>query len=368
MGQGIEFQHIEWREAIKLAEKENKIIFIDAYTSWCGPCKKMAKYEFVKEDVGEFFNDHFINLKLDMESKDGRKFDAQYPVSAYPTLIFMDAKGNVVKREKGARKGHQLIAMGKAVLGKYDFSEKYEEGYVKGNRDFDLVLNYIKSLNQSGKSSLKVANDYLDSDPDITEQQRLDLIYEAAEESDSKIFAEMQKNKKKVISSKGEIAYNKKVRKACLSTIDKAVEFEADFLYEEALLAAKESLTDGYDEFKLDAELRYAQSSDDKALLLKAVKKAGKKYKDDVEGLQSVMSIIRSNDLSDPQFVQVYTDIAKSIYDSSKSDKDFFVYVKALIQNQETKKAKKLLEKKREEYIKADKNTKIIESLLYRLQ
>ena len=60
---GIEFFHGSWDEALELAKKEHKAIFMDAYAEWCGPCKRMAKNIFTQKEVGDFFNKHFINVK-----------------------------------------------------------------------------------------------------------------------------------------------------------------------------------------------------------------------------------------------------------------------------------------------------------------
>ena len=72
--QGIEFLHGSWEDALDAAKEEDKIIFVDAYAKWCGPCKRMAKEVFTKKEVGTFFNDNFINIKLDMEESHGISF------------------------------------------------------------------------------------------------------------------------------------------------------------------------------------------------------------------------------------------------------------------------------------------------------
>ena len=63
--QGIDFFHGSYEEALKKARSENKGIFVDVYTSWCGPCKKMAREVFTQAGVGDYFNTHFVCLKLD---------------------------------------------------------------------------------------------------------------------------------------------------------------------------------------------------------------------------------------------------------------------------------------------------------------
>ena len=87
---GIDFFQGTWEEALEKAKKEDKLIFVDAYTTWCGPCKRMSKQVFTQNEVGEFYNKNFISMKIDMEKTPGRKFQRKYPVSAFPTLYYID--------------------------------------------------------------------------------------------------------------------------------------------------------------------------------------------------------------------------------------------------------------------------------------
>ena len=69
---GIDFLHNKnWKEILAQAKKENKLIFLDAYTSWCGPCKHMQSEVFTDMAVGYYFNKNFINVKMDMEEGEG---------------------------------------------------------------------------------------------------------------------------------------------------------------------------------------------------------------------------------------------------------------------------------------------------------
>ena len=89
-----DFRSISFDEALKVAAQENKLVFIDFYTDWCGPCKKMAREVFPQKMVGDFMNAKFVNLKLNAE-KEGKELAARYKVNAYPTFIILDTKGEV---------------------------------------------------------------------------------------------------------------------------------------------------------------------------------------------------------------------------------------------------------------------------------
>lgn len=116
---GIDFFHGTWTEALAKAKKENKLIFLDAYASWCGPCKAMAKNTFTKEEVGAFFNKNFINVKMDMEkSADGPRLSKKFGLRAYPSLYFINGNEEVKHNGLGYMKPNQLIELGKAAIAK----------------------------------------------------------------------------------------------------------------------------------------------------------------------------------------------------------------------------------------------------------
>ena len=89
----INFREGGFAEALEAAKSENKLVFMDCYTSWCGPCKLMASKEFVQEKAGEYFNPRFVSVKIDMEKGEGVELRKRYDVNAYPTLLVLIVKG-----------------------------------------------------------------------------------------------------------------------------------------------------------------------------------------------------------------------------------------------------------------------------------
>jgi thiol:disulfide interchange protein len=113
---GINFEEISYEEAIKKAKSSNKLIFIDAYAVWCGPCKWMAANTFTDKAVGDFYNENFINLKIDMEKGEGPSLAKKLQVTAYPTLFFINKDGDIVKRVLGAKPAKEFLMIGKSLL------------------------------------------------------------------------------------------------------------------------------------------------------------------------------------------------------------------------------------------------------------
>lgn len=114
---GIDFKKVSLSKAKKMAADEGKLIFIDAYTTWCGPCKKMAKTTFMDSDIAELFNDNFINIKIEMEKDaDGPDVARRYNVRAYPTLLIIDEEGNLIKQTIGFQDKAKLMNFAEAAL------------------------------------------------------------------------------------------------------------------------------------------------------------------------------------------------------------------------------------------------------------
>lgn len=110
-GSGIKFSKMTLQKAIKQAQATGKLIFIDVHTSWCGPCKEMAKTTFTDSEVGNVFNQRFINLKIDAEQdEDGPMVSKAYSVVAYPTLLFINGEGKMVKKLVGKQSKEKLLA------------------------------------------------------------------------------------------------------------------------------------------------------------------------------------------------------------------------------------------------------------------
>jgi len=279
---GIEFFKGTWAEALELAKAEEKVIFVDAYAEWCGPCKRMARNVFTDAEVGDFYNDNFINLKIDMEKPKNRDFSQKYPAAAFPTLYFIDFTGEVVEKIKGAQTVEQFINLGKSVVSKNDRSAYYAEAYEAGDRSPELMYNYVKSLNKVDKPSIKIANDYLNSQEDLTTPKNLKFLLEATTEADSRIFDLLIQHRAAVEQIQPKEAVERRIERAINATLKKAIEFESDDLLKEAQAKMKKHVPENIT-FQLESEMKFAQKMQEGDRYLKAWKTYIKKMTDSDE-------------------------------------------------------------------------------------
>lgn len=143
----IQFEQSAFTEVLAKAKSENKLVFLDAYTSWCGPCKWMAKNAFTDPETAAFFNANFVNVTVDMEKGEGVDIAKQYGVTAYPTLLFLDGVGKMVHVAVGARSATDLLQLGKDVLaGKVVSIVDLKNKFDAGERDPKFLQAYIMEL------------------------------------------------------------------------------------------------------------------------------------------------------------------------------------------------------------------------------
>jgi len=305
----------------------------------------MSKQVFTQDEVGEFYNKNFVNMKIDMEKTPGRKFQKKYPVSAFPTLYYIDGDGKVAHVTKGGKNPEQFIQLGQMAMKKNDKSGDYEAAYKDGKRDYDLVYNYVKALNKAGKPSLKIANEYIKSQKDLTTAENLKFILEATTEADSRIFDLLTKHKSAIVelTSVGEV--NDRIEAACMRTADKAIEYKYYDLITEATTKLKAHVPEKANAFEHTHAMRYHAADQEPAAYLKSADNLAKIYKKNPDNMHKLAMTLVKQYGKNSQALKQAEKYAKSAASSGTDIAYYFTQAQILKKMGKSKDAMKVAEK-----------------------
>lgn len=114
----ITFTKGSWESILQKAKASGKLVFLDAQTTWCRPCIMMAKDIFTLNRVADYYNEHFINVTLDMEKGEGPSLVKRYAVTAYPTFLYIDGNGKLVHRDGGYQEADTFLLAGRTAVAK----------------------------------------------------------------------------------------------------------------------------------------------------------------------------------------------------------------------------------------------------------
>jgi thioredoxin-related protein len=189
---GIQFTHAStWDEVLQKAKAENKLVFVDAYTTWCGPCKYLSKEVFTQDAVGKYFNERFVSVKiqLDTTDKDDEYVKQWYPtasrmmqklkINVFPTLLFFDANGSPVHRFAGASDGEKLVADAAKALDPDQQFYTLKKRYEAGERDERLLRNFSHAALMAYQPEVaqNAFSDYIQTTGAQVTKENAQLIY-----------------------------------------------------------------------------------------------------------------------------------------------------------------------------------------------
>ncbi len=203
----IKFEDSDFKTILAKAKKENKLIFLDAYTTWCGPCKLMAKNVFTLKSVGDHYNANFVNAKIDMEKGEGIDIAKKYNVKVYPTYLFIDGDGKLVHRTVGYVPEKEFIQFAKDASTPSKRLEALKQKFEQGEKDPEFLKNLIMlTVYTDADYAGKVFDRYISAKSaqplDINDVQMLFMLLKNTEGVAYKIFKEKKADILKFIPEK----------------------------------------------------------------------------------------------------------------------------------------------------------------------
>ncbi|MFT5168844.1 MAG: thioredoxin-related protein [Saprospiraceae bacterium] len=209
----IKFQETGWTEVLQKAKEENKLIFVDAFTTWCGPCKLMVKDVFPKKEVADFYNQTFVNYTIDMEKGEGPQLARDYKVAQYPTLLFIAADGTLIHRAAGFHNPEQFVELGNAALDPSRQLATLERRFENEDRDPAFLKNYtsVRAASYDG-THVPVAEAYMKTQKNWNTAENRAFVFQYIGGASSKLFDHLAQNRKDYIKQFGETAVRDKIR------------------------------------------------------------------------------------------------------------------------------------------------------------
>ena len=144
------FASLSFDEACKKAREEKKIVLIDFYTTWCGPCKLLDRTTWKDDEVRKWLGSHAIALKIDAEKN--RKLASNYNIRSFPTILFLKPDGKELDRLVGYRGAEEFLEDAEgAISGKDIVARAREKMEAGGKNDPMQRIQYGRALAQKGK-------------------------------------------------------------------------------------------------------------------------------------------------------------------------------------------------------------------------
>lgn len=189
--QGINFENSSLQEALQKAKAENKLLFIDGYATWCGPCKRMDRTVFVDREVGRFFDEHLVAMKVDVEKGEGPEIKRKYGITGLPGYVFLNGDGFVMYRFSSAmskeafmEKVNHALELTKDENNIGRLTERYQSE--KGDEQFvRLYLDKLKKSNSTNYTD--VLENYLSIQKSIPESSK-EMVMLLADHSEEIVF------------------------------------------------------------------------------------------------------------------------------------------------------------------------------------
>lgn len=219
MAQGIKFEDSNFTAILAKAKKENKLVFVDAYASWCGPCKLMVKNIFPLQSVGDYYNAHFVNAKIDMEKGEGVGLAKKYNVKVFPTYLFIDGNGEEVHRTIGYVEEKDFIQFAKDAGDPTKRLVALKQQFENGEKDPEFLKNLAGlTLYTDAEFTGKVLDRYFKSKPSL-DQEDVEMLLAGTQSTESPLYKIFQAKKADILKVLPEDKYQMFDKNIKLTTI-----------------------------------------------------------------------------------------------------------------------------------------------------
>lgn len=367
--QGIEFMH-DLDSALAKAKAENKPVFVDFYTSWCAPCKEMAKDVFPQENVGSFYNKQFINCKVQCDDKGvGVEQGKKYQVNAYPTLMYLDKDGNMLHSAAGSSTPEAFIELGKIALNPDQNMFTLIKAWNAGNREYVFVTKYFKALKDAYRGE-KLSNDFNTYFNELTPAEKekkttFDLVQLVKPAPFSAPFEYIEANVKKYYKTAGNAVVDKFISDSYLWYLKNMIYPATRKQYEIAKAKFKAKNYPYYDEFAMFFSAYEVQDSTGNINVDEYMKRADaflQKYGKNNDSYTLALTSLLGNCTGKPDQTLIGIKWMEDLLKRNPDPKYLSTYFYITVRNYHCDKAQEIANEMRANAIKNNESTKSVDA------
>lgn len=147
----VQFRELTMEEACKVAAEEGKMVFIDCTAPWCTGCKIIENELKREKEFAQLMNQLFVNIKVDVETEYGKAFAKKYQIQSLPTFFFLRSDGSLQHSFTGGSFIERFAEKFWKAINPYTCYSYLNAKYQAGERNIDLVVKYIESLQSMRK-------------------------------------------------------------------------------------------------------------------------------------------------------------------------------------------------------------------------
>lgn len=298
----IKFIEKPWQEIVTMAKKENKVIFLDAYASWCGPCKWMAANMFTNDSIADYYNKTFICASFDMEKGEGVDLRKKYNIRAYPSLIFINTDENMVHERVGApQRVRDYIDMARIAQNPEEGLAAYMKKYSAGENSPQFIQTYLNRLAEAYIPVNAVMKKYFatQKESDLLNRANWNIIYRFVVDINDPVFEFFFKHQSDYAKAYTQDSVNNKISDVFITNLRGVLQSPKLKLADSVYLVMKEKVKAsgfaGAEKVIFTTDLQRLQMrGNNQEFLDLAFEGMDKYYKDDYSMLSNVAQIVSS--------------------------------------------------------------------------
>jgi thioredoxin-related protein len=188
------FSKLTYKQALKESKAKKKDVFLFFNLPENEFCRSVEKEVFERPEVSDVYQEKFINLTIDPNTKEGEKLAKKFSINAFPSIVFINGKEQIIHKIVGVNAETDMLNIANRIISKKGtlkyFNEMFDDEPAKITQNHRLFLDYINILYNAGEGYSDKVNQYFNSltDSELKLPENVDAIIKFSENIYSREF------------------------------------------------------------------------------------------------------------------------------------------------------------------------------------